>query len=212
MTVVTITPLEAKKRLKRRSWQKKVRTLFEPASSPGTCWPETILTGRAHQLLETAQPFEGRLVAQNARYGVYIEMHMVRHGPGKLFFETCPRRCLTAEQLKDSVKKGRAIHLFSRRTVRTPMSKVRVKYTQDNRKMVGTPHYFRLRQRSYRQRVLKDRIARFTSAFEVQAAKDELERMRQEARVGRSRAAKAKWAKYREASRQPQSLTQSQSE
>lgn len=206
--MIAVTQLEAIRRIRRRGWHNKVRTLFEPLSTPGTSWPETMSVKKVRWLLSLTKAFEGRLNAQRANYGVFIEMQSVRHGHGRLFFETCVARSLSDEQLKDSSKKGRAIHLFTRRTVRTPMSAIRVKYTQDNRKMVGTPHYFKLRRRSYRQKILKRRIAKHRSLFEVQAAKDELQRMREEAKVGRGLAAKAKWARHREVKQGQQTPSQ----
>lgn len=207
--MVKITQLEARRRLKRFGWRNKVRTLFEAISQPGTCYPGLMKAGKVDALLRKIQPFEGRLTAQNAHYGIYIEMKSHVHGPGRLFFETCVQRTLTAEQLKDSAKKGRAIHLYTRKTVRTPMSKVRIKLTKNNRKMVGTPHYFKLRKRSYRQKVLTRRISKHMNVFDVQAAKEELARMRQEARLGRSRAAIEKWIKYRQEKARRQLASQS---
>jgi hypothetical protein len=202
--VVKITVLEAKKRLKRFGWRNKVRAMFEPLSRPGTCYPSTMKAKNVEALIQRTQSFEGRLAAQKAHFGVYVEMHSHVHGPGRLFFETCVERSLTADQLEDSAKKGRAIHVFSRKTVRTPMKSVRPRYNRANRKMIGTPHYFHLRQRSYRQKILKRRIAKFRSMFEVQAAKAELAKMCEEAKAGRSKAATEKWVQYREAKRRQQ--------
>jgi len=86
---------------------------FEKEPNDGRTYCSTVERQGVPELLMRTTPFEAGAHAQSKDMGLVVCFRHKVHGQGRLFLETRPECRLNAEQLAESVARGRGANLFS---------------------------------------------------------------------------------------------------